>query len=450
SLSRARLLNIFQTIGSAGSVYTLLAPYFMAYRLFSRDRRFAENCHTHITGRTPQRKTETCRVALFTDTYSETNGVALTLRMQLAAARKNGKELSIFTCYPDTPEGGPVNFRPVGFYKLPEYPEVKLYYPPFLKILDYCFRNRPNQIQASTPGPMGLCALAVARTLDIPVYGTYHTAFPQYAAELTGDNDIGQVMWKAMAWFYNQMNLVYVPSAATGKELVERGVDEAKIRVYPRGVDTERFHPERRNGIWSSGYGLSGNSMKLLYVGRLSREKNLDVLARAFRQLSEAGRDMDLIVVGDGPYKQEMAAMLKGTRTLFTGVLTGRRLAEAYASSDLFVFPSTTDTFGNVVLEAQASGLPVIVTDRGGPRENLIAGKTGCIVPSLDAAAIAREISRLSEDPAGLSRMKKAARRYMRSRSFEENFLRSWELAQRAAESTESPGLTETVWPLAS
>ncbi|MGM0611857.1 MAG: glycosyltransferase, partial [Thermodesulfobacteriota bacterium] len=141
----------------------------------------------------------------------------------------------------------------------------------------------------------------------------------------------------------------------------------------------------------------------------------------------------DLIVVGDGPYKQEMASLLSRSRAFFTGELTGENLARAYASSDLFVFPSTTDTFGNVVLEAQASGLPVVVSNQGGPQENLIAGKTGFVVPAFAPEAIAAVISRLYHNTAETARMKQAARKYMEGRCFEENFLKTWNLFQNVS-----------------
>ncbi|MGM0453308.1 MAG: glycosyltransferase [Thermodesulfobacteriota bacterium] len=449
SLSEAKLFNIFQTIGSAGSVATLVAPYFMAYRLFTKDRRFADECHAQCVGGASAPRAEKAKVALFTDTYHETNGVALTLRMQVDAARKYGKDFTVITCHPE--QGGEaVTFSPIGCYQLPEYPDIKLYYPPFLQMLDYCFENGVTQIHASTPGPVGLCALAVARTLDLPLYGTYHTAFPQYAAELTGDNDIEEFMWKAMIWFYNQMDMVYVPSAATGRELAAKGLKEQKIQRYPRGIDTDRFHPNKRNGFWASEYDLDQQSLKLLYVGRISREKNLETLVAAFRRLEASGKNIDLIIVGDGPYKKEMQAALKGSRAFFTGLLTGHRLAQAYASSDLFVFPSTTDTFGNVVLEAQASGIPVIVTDQGGPQENVKPGLTGHVVPALDADAMADAIERLYDNPDEMARMKNAARLYMQGRSFEKNFLRTWDLYKQASQTVEPKTPLEAILPLAS
>lgn len=223
-------------------------------------------------------------------------------------------------------------------------------------------------------------------------------------------------MWKAMIWFYNQMDLVYVPSKATGCELAAKGLNHDKIRVYPRGIDIQRFHPDKRSEFWQSEYGLGKNSMKILYVGRISKEKNLDVLIRAFQQLHLQGKKIDLIIVGDGPYKQEMASLLSGSSAIFTGELTGETLARAYASSDLFVFPSATDTFGNVILEAQASGLPVVVSDQGGPQENMIPEKTGFVVPAFDPEAIAAVISRLYHNTAETARMKQAARKYMENR----------------------------------
>jgi len=426
SFSTARLFNIFQTIGSAGSVYSLLAPYFLAFRLFTKDRKFAEDCHAHCLGKAAAVKPAKSKIAFFTDTLYETNGVAHTIRMMLEAAQTNNKSLSAITCGPEQQLRGQINFMPSGSYKLPEYPQLQLYYPPILEMLDYCYQQNFTHIHSSTPGPVGLAGLAIAKIMDIPFYGTYHTAFPQYAAEITGDDDLEMMMWRLMIWFYSQMDAVFVPSRATGNELIEKGIPESKIRLYPRGVDTRRFHPAKRNGFWHAGYQLTDQELKLLYVGRISKEKNLDILAQAFKRIEKRVANARLVLVGDGPYRKEMQKELKGSRVLFTGEITGEALAQAYASSDLFVFPSSTDTFGNVVLEAQASGIPVIVTDKGGPRENLIDGQSGVVVPSDNAQAIADAVSRLCSQPDRLSRMKQAARDYMENRSFDAAFLKTW------------------------
>ena len=438
SLSKARFFNLFQTIGSAGSVYTLLMPYFVAFRMFTKDRAFAVSCKKHFIGEDVQPGEKNGHIAIFTDTLNETNGVALTLRMQLKIAKSTGKRLSAITCTPESEVEGANNFTPIGTFEITEYAGLKLHYPPVLKMLEHCYDNNYTHIQTSTPGPVGLAGLAIARILDIPVVGTYHTAFTQFVAELTGDSSMEELAWKFMVWFYNQMDVVYVPSKATGVELAAKGISGSKIRLYPRGVDIQAFHPSRRNGFWKEPYRIPEKSVKLLYVGRISKEKDLDVLVRAFQKLSVLKPSLHLIIVGDGPYRKDMERELQNTPATFTGYLEGDDLGAAYASSDLFVFPSATDTFGNVVLEAQASGVPVIVTDRGGPQENVINGETGLVVPAGNHQAMMDAVLEIAFTPYRLARMKKNARKYMENRSVEAAFDRSWKMYQ--SESFEGEG----------
>jgi glycosyltransferase involved in cell wall biosynthesis len=211
--------------------------------------------------------------------------------------------------------------------------------------------------------------------------------------------------------------------------LAEAGISPEKLRVFPRGVDLERFHPGRRNGFLESRYGLPAG-LKLLYVGRVSKEKNLELLSRVFRSISGNGLPLHLVVVGEGPYLQEMQEKLTGAPVTFTGFLEGEDLAAVYASCDLFVFPSTTDTFGNVVLEAQASGLPVIVSDAGGPQENLLPGETGLVVAGDNEEELAAAILELAAQPERLRDMGRAARSYAESRSFAQAFRATWKMYQ--------------------
>lgn len=438
SASKARLFNIFQTIGSGGSVYALLAPYFFAFGLYSKDRPLARACLERFGGQNKQ----TCRqrpskVALFTDTFDQCNGVALTLQGQAQLARDLGMDLRILTCGSQLDLERQVNFIPFERMEVPEYPELDLACPSFLQVLDYCADNDFTHIHTSTPGPMGLAALVAARILHLPIYGTYHTSFPQYASELTGDADMESLMWKLMAWYYNQLDKIYVPSRATGEELSAHGIHQEKIELYPRGIDTRRFHPQHKNGFWEKRFGLKRNRLKLLYVGRISKEKNLEILAQAYAKISKARNDIQLIIVGDGPFLNQMQDDLSGTRTVFAGALTGQDLSQAYSSIDIFVFPSTTDTFGNVVLEAQASGLPVIVTDQGGPRENLIPEQTGLIIPALDVQALEKAVLTLADDSARLEIMKAQARQYMQGRSIQEAFIHSWAMYKDKAQKIE-------------
>ena len=424
------VFNIFHTIGSAGGLYSVLAPYFIAYSIFSRDRDFTRAVCDHFgaPARLDADRSEAVRMAHFTDTFYDTNGVALTIQQQVTVALRNGKPLQVITCndIPGLQQEGVTTFKPIGTYDLPEYEDQRLFYPPLLEMLRYCYEQGFTRIHSATPGPIGLAALAIARILKLPFCGTYHTQLPQYAQLLTGDEAVEELTWKFVVWYYDQMDLIYAPSESTRQELIERGIREEKILLYPRGIDIERFTPEKRNGYYAARYGVRAD-IHLLYVGRVSREKNLDILAAAYRKIRAAYPNTHLIVVGDGPYREEMQRRLSDLPCTFTGTLDGDDLVKAYASADLFLFPSTTDTFGNVVLEAQACGLPVVVSDQGGPVENMLPGKTGLVARGNDVEVFRDAVVSLLESPRRLKTMGLEARRYMQERSFDAAFLQTWE-----------------------
>lgn len=430
--SGANFINIFNTIGSSGALYSMLAPYFVSFSVFTKDRQMPQNIlkrFAHMEFR-KQSEAKEVRIAHFTDTFHEINGVALTLKQQVQIAAEKGKGFTVVTCHEEDKHSevsGVRNFRPVGVYELPVYEGQKLFYPPFLEMLDYCYRNNFTHIHSATPGPVGLAALAIARILKLPTAGTYHTSLPQYAGYLTGDKEIEGIMWHYILWYYNRMDTIFVPSWSTGKELIDRGIPKQKIRLFPRGIDIERFHPSKRSREFEARYAPHGE-LKLLYVGRISKEKNLGLLADAFKTLLPSFPDIRLIIVGDGPYREEMQEKLRDLPVVFTGYLEGEDLAAVYASCDLFVFPSTTDTFGNVVMEAQASGLPVIVSDSGGPRENMVNGQTGLVIRANDEKALSEGIRALLADRRRLHEMGKEARQYMEERSFEKAFEETWQI----------------------
>ncbi len=426
NVSGADLFDIFHSFGSAGTLYAMLAPYFLSFSLFTKDRNFCRLCQRHFLKR-PGPLQEKLNVAHFTDTFHEINGVAKTLQLEAFIAEKKGKPLKMITCGPELKRSHVVNFPPIGIYEVPEYPDLKLFYPPLLKMLEFCYEENFTHIHSATPGPIGLAALAIARILKLPIYGTYHTALPQYVSRLLDDFAMEEITWKYSIWYYNQMDVVYVPSRATAEELATRGIQQDKIRFYDRGVDVIRFHPSKRNGFFRTRFNIIEEDLKLLYVGRVSREKDLPLLVETFRKTASLRPRVRLIVVGDGPYLDEMKTALEGLPVTFTGFLAGEDLAQVYASSDVFVFPSSTDTFGNVVLEAQASGIPVIVTDQGGPRENLINGKTGFVVPAGDVLSFTDTLIHLIDSPDLLRKMKQNARDYMENRSFESAFSALWD-----------------------
>ena len=298
-------------------------------------------------------------------------------------------------------------------------------------MLDYCYRENITHIISATPGPMGIAAWIIARTLNLGFSGTYHTAIPQYVQLLTGDDAMADISWKYILWYYDQMDRIQAPSESTKKELMEKGIAGEKIELMNRGINIDRFHPGFKNGILRNRFLIPDKTIKLLYVGRVSREKNLALLADVFISLCAEYHDLHLIITGDGPYLGEMKNRLQNFPCTFPGYLEGDDLSSVYASSDIFVFPSSTDTFGNVVLEAQASGIPVVVTDKGGPCENIISGETG-FVSSDDHDGFLRHIKKLIDQPEKRRRMGLGARKYMETRSFGTAFLKAWEILEKS------------------
>jgi glycosyltransferase involved in cell wall biosynthesis len=403
--------NLINSLSCIGLVHLLISPYYVAFHHQHRGKdlmgeiakRFA------IPGSNGSKE----KIALFTDTLHEINGVAITIRRLIDIARDRGVELTVITSSPNPTgyENGVMNFRSIGDFALPEYPDLKLHFPPVLDVIDYFERENFTHIHVSTPGTVGLLALAIAKMMDFPIAGTYHTDIPQYVRSLTSDEMLERAAWQFMIWFYGQMDEVMVPSASTRRQLVERGLPEEKTRPLPRWVDVNSYSPIWRDpGFWGNYGAVDG--MKFLYVGRVSREKNLELLADAFMEVAAGAAPAQLVIIGDGPYGNELRKKLAGYPVIFTGFLKGENLAAAYASSDVFVFPSTTDTFGNVVLEAQASGLPVIVSDSGGPRELMLDGVTGLVIRADSREELVAAMRSMLRNPAMTARMGENARSF--------------------------------------
>jgi len=410
--ANAGFFAYLNTVGTVGLVHLLISPYYLAFHHQHKGKELIQE----LTERFPDIPHQSPRekIALFTDTLDEINGVAITIRRLIKTASDRGISLTVITSG-DSEEGGGdgvKQFKAVGDFVLPEYPELKLSFPPILDVMNYIERERITRIHVSTPGTVGLLGLLIGRLMAIPVAGTYHTDIPQYVRSLTNDEFLEQVAWSYMIWFYNQMEEVMVPSAGTREQLLSRGLPLEKMKPLPRWVDTEQFTPERRINRYWQVRGLEGEGVTLLYVGRVSKEKSLDLLVEAFVKLVNEGFNVSLAIIGDGPYRTEMEEAVAGYPVLFTGFLQGEELQQAYASADLFVFPSATDTFGNVVLEAQASGLPVIVSDAGGPRELMADGETGVVFHAGDCNDLVSAIRVLASNSLLLARMGNNARRF--------------------------------------
>ncbi|MDQ6939947.1 MAG: glycosyltransferase family 1 protein, partial [Verrucomicrobiota bacterium] len=362
----------------------------------------------------------------------DVNGVSTTIRKMAAAAAAAGEELIVVTSRGELSieDVRIKNFRPIGEFELPEYELQKLSFPPILQILDYIQREQFTEIIISTPGPVGLTGLLAANMLNLRKTAIYHTDFPEYIRILTEDKFLESLGWRYMRWLYGQQDTVFVNSEQYRQSWIDRGIEPDKIKLLPRGLDTELFGPERRDPkFWQRFEKRRKQSsdqrlVRLLYVGRVSKEKDLDVLAAAYTKLREENAPMKLFLVGDGPYAKTLAENLPGA--VFTGYLAGEDLATAYASADIFVFPSTTDTFGNVIIEAQASGLPAVVSNLGGPRELVEDGVDGMVTKALDADDFARGIRTLVEDAELRAQMSARAREKVLNRSWPNAFQKFW------------------------
>ena len=424
-VSSGNLVESMQALSAIVPILVVLAPYIYGFHSQAPSRKWLRRVFKELTGAIPAALQNQKR-AWFTDTLDDVNGVATTIRKMAAAGAAAGKQLTVVASRGELKINHiPIkNFEPIGEFELPEYELQKLSFPPILQMLDYVQRERFTEIIISTPGPVGLTGLLAAKMLNLQTSGIYHTDFPQYVRILTEDSFLESVTWRYMHWFYGQLDVVFVNSEEYRQSWIKRGFDPAKLEIFPRGLDTCLFHPKRRDARFFEKFAAGNGAVRLLYVGRISREKDLDLLADTYRRLRNEGLPVQLFVVGHGPYLQAFAASLP--EAVFTGYLRGEELARAYASADVFVFPSTTDTFGNVIIEAQASGVPVVVSDSGGPKELVEHNENGLITKSHDVEDFTRAVRQLVVDPALRERMRGRARESVTDRAWPTAFRKFW------------------------
>lgn len=406
SVDDASFTALFDAIASIIAQQFVLLPYYFAVFHQNRERRHLQK----ITGQRKPLEERGMKVGLFTDTFDEVNGVGRFLRDMSAQATKLGRTLIIHTCGEQACYDLPnrINFKPLLSRELPYYPELRMNLPPVLEILEWADRQQFDAVHVSTPGPMGLCGWLVAKMLRVPLLGTYHTDFPAYLEHYSGDHRAGQAAKLYLRWLCGEMSRVFTRSRGYVHALRGMGVPQSKLQTILASVDNETFSPERRDySIWDD---LKiKQRFKLLYAGRLSVEKNLPFLATVFRQLCARRNDAVLVVAGDGPYREQFAKDLAGLPVQFLGTQPDAALATLYASSDLLIFPSRTDTLGQVVMEAQASGLPAIVSNEGGPKEIVDDGVSGLVLPTSQSSPWVDAIDQLLNTDARRAAMSEAA-----------------------------------------
>jgi glycosyltransferase involved in cell wall biosynthesis len=423
-LGRGSILEAFQSIAGLLPVTAAAVPHLLAFQRQGFDRRFVRDlCRRYLSA--PPAEILSCKRAWFTDTLDEVNGVTRTIQAMARASAQAGVDLTVVTsrAHPKVDGLRFRNFPPIGEFSIPEYELQKLAFPPFFDLLEFVHKERFTELIVSTPGPMGLCALAIGKILGLRTVGIYHTDFPQYTRFLSQDPWMEGLAWSYMDWFYGQMAKTYVNSAAYLRSWIDRGLPAEKLAILPRGIEVQAFHPSFRQADFWKRRGATGPV--LLYVGRISKEKELGFLPAVAETLRRRGLKFTLAFVGEGPYRRELTRLLPDA--LFAGILTGRELSEAYASADLFVFPSTTDTFGNAVLEAMASGLPVVVSDEGGPPELLGQFGIGHVCRARSREEWAAAISLLLTSPPPIAEREKVAEAVRRAWNWEQAFAQFWE-----------------------
>jgi glycosyltransferase involved in cell wall biosynthesis len=356
------------------------------------------------------------RVACFTESLlPHVDGVSLTLARLFDTLRTRGEKFRVFSPFvPDASVAWSTRVRPVRYFRFPLHPDYRVSLPGgravAAELEDFC----PNLVHVVSPTPAAVWAQRYARRRNIPVVATFHTHFVSYF-RYYGVRRLERVGWWALRRFYERCQRVYAPSESILRELAEHGIHHAEL--WSRGIDLKRFSPARRDAALRAAAGADEQTPLVLLVSRLVKEKDLADLVAMHRILRARGSVHRLALVGDGPMRAELEAALPDA--YFAGHQTGEALARWYASADVFVFPSTTETFGNVVLEALASGLPTVVVDRGGPPDQIRPGETGWIAGANDPADLAGRVESLLRDPALRARMGEQARASAAARDWE-------------------------------
>ena len=348
-------------------------------------------------------------VAIVTETWPpEVNGVALTVHALARGLVALGHEVDVVR--PRRPvetarDAEGFDELLTGGAALPRYPGLRFGLPAQTRLARHWQQRPPDALYVATEGPLGHSALAVARRLGVPACTGFHTRFDDFARHY-GLSWLTPLVFAGMRRFHNRADATLVPTRELADFLGARGFRH--VRHLSRAVDTATFHPIHRDDALRAEWGIADGALTVVHVGRLAAEKNLDLLVRAFRAVQHARPEARLVIVGDGPERTRLAAAHPDV--VFTGVRHGDDLSRHYASADLFLFPSITETFGNVTLEAMASGLPVVAFDYGAAREHIPDALAGVRVAFADDEAFVAAAADLADDEPRREGMRTRAR----------------------------------------
>ncbi|RXE48268.1 glycosyltransferase family 4 protein [Chromohalobacter israelensis] len=357
------------------------------------------------------------RVALVSETWTpEINGVAHTLGHLAQYLVTRGVTLQLVRPRPQQGgrEGRAERDVQVRAFSLPGYAGVYVGAPDWRRLSRLWRQSRPDVVYIATEGPLGWAALATARHLAIPVVGGFHTNFDQYAANYHL-RALSGLVTAGLRYFHNHCRLTLVPTHVQAERLRQRGFHH--VDVLGRGIDAGRFSPSWRDAQLRARWGADDHRPVALYAGRLAAEKNTRLLVRAIREMQHVQPDVIPVLVGDGPERQRLERQLPDA--VFTGFLTGEALAQHYASADMFLFPSHSETYGNVVPEAMASGLPVVAFDQAAASELITDGGEGRLIDATADDSFVQAAVDLCLQPASRARMGRAAREKVAHQSWD-------------------------------
>jgi glycosyltransferase involved in cell wall biosynthesis len=321
-------------------------------------------------------------IVFVTETWPpQVNGVALTVRALALGLSARGHRVEVVRPGGDGRDGK-VELLQARAAPLPRYPGLQVGMPRGGELRRRWCERQPDAVYIATEGLLGLSAMRAANALQIPVITGFHTRFHDYAVHY-GVGLLAPLVRSRLLQFHRRAQMTLVPTRALLEELTGAGIGH--VRKLRRGVDTDLFTPARREPALRGNWGVRGDAPVMLCVGRLAAEKSLGLALQAFRALQARIPAARMVMVGDGPQRGALADAYPDV--IFTGTKRGEELAAHYASADMFLFPSLTETFGNVVLEAMASGLPVVAFDRAAAREHVANGISGLVVHESDARA---------------------------------------------------------------
>jgi glycosyltransferase involved in cell wall biosynthesis/predicted metal-dependent phosphoesterase TrpH len=375
---------------------------------------FLANEQAKLAGYAPGSDGEPPRVAILVDGIGSTHGVTRTIE-EIRQRGVPGFEIEVVATDPNVDR----RLSAVAEIDVPFYPGLQIGVPSLSAAVQTIAEGAFDALHVCSPGPAGIVGALLAHSLGLPLLGSYHTELTAYAKLRSGNESIARAMDLAVGAFYNACDLVLSPSPASDQALSSIGMDAEKVLRWDRGVDTSRFDPSLRDErlFASSAAARDERPIYVLYAGRITREKGAELLAETFMRAREQEPRLHLLLAGGGPEQERLRERL-GSHATFLGWLYGAELARAYASSDVFLFASATDTFGQVILEAQASGLPVVAVAAGGPLTLIDDGTTGLLRPA-ESGALADALLELAASPLLRERLAQGGLAAVRERTWE-------------------------------